>query len=144
RWPAGPSGQAAAVALSSENAAVVPAPLEYRTASVDSTVSPTPSTAATWRRAVRIDSLGNVPLHRSSVGWVSPLPPGSPATVSDGATSASLATSPANSAAEGSLDGAGALGLGVRGSGDVARIVGFEEPLVTSWRAAAMTAATPT
>ena len=125
----GAAGQAAAVAFSCEKAAAVPAPLEYRTASVDRAVSPCPSTALTWRRAVRIDSLGNVPLHRSSVGWVSPLPPGRPATVSDGPTSASVTTSPASSAADGSRDGAGAVGVR---SGAVARMVARDEPLVRS------------
>jgi hypothetical protein len=54
----GPSGQEAAIAFSSEKAASVPAPLEYRTASVDSAVWPAWSTATTWRRAVRWVSLG--------------------------------------------------------------------------------------
>src|SRR5581483_7918935 len=140
----GPDGQAAATFRSSLKAAVVPAPLEYSTASVDSTVLPCPSTAATCRRAVRMDSLGYVPLHRSSVGCVSPLPPWRPATVRAGATSESATTSRASSGADGSFDPAGALGLGVSGFRPDDTVVGLDEPPARSWAVAASTTTTPT
>src|SRR5581483_4314146 len=140
----GLDGQAAETLRSSLKAAVVPAPLEYRTASVDSTVSPCPLTAATWRRAVRIPSLGKVPLQRSSVGCVSPFPPWRPATVSAGATSESATTSPASSGAEGSRDPDGALGLGVNGFRPDDTLFGAEAPPARSRAAAAITTTTTT
>src|SRR5438132_13997612 len=62
----GEAGQLAEVDPSSENAWAAPADVEYSTASV-LRVSVPWSRAATCRRAVRSDSLGKAPLHRSRV-----------------------------------------------------------------------------
>src|ERR1019366_7606848 len=73
----GEAGHFAATALSSLNACADPSTLEYRTASVLNRLLPWLSRATTCKRAVRCDSLGNVPLHRSSVGcpltWLPPV-----------------------------------------------------------------------
>src|SRR5581483_8754689 len=70
-------GHLAAACFSSSKAFVVDAALWYSTASVLSTPSPWALPSATCRRAVRRLSLGNEPLHRSSVTCpVTRLPPG--------------------------------------------------------------------
>jgi hypothetical protein len=140
----GSSGQEAAIAFSSAKAVVVPAPLEYSTASVDSAVWPAWSTATTWRRAVRCDSLGNLPLHRSSVGWLNPLPPGRPATVNVGPTSASVTIRDDSTLADGSFDWDGALGLGVGKSRSADPRDDPEESSARSRTVAAMTTTTAT
>src|SRR5205085_2505239 len=106
----GEAGQFAAEDLSSDNAWAASAGVEYRTASVLSTSLPWASAPATCRRAVRSDSLGNVPLHRSRVAppatWV---PPSMGATVSVAPTSACWRTRPESTDAAGSEGTAGGV-----------------------------------
>src|SRR5437763_5400759 len=106
----GVAGQLAATDFSSDRAWAPPAGVEYRTASVLSTSVPCASAAATCRRAVRSDSLGNVPLHRSRVAppatWV---PPSMGATISLGPTSACRRTRPESTDAAGSEGTAGGV-----------------------------------
>src|SRR3954451_12356601 len=63
-------------------------------------------------RAVRRDSLGNLPLHRSSVGWERPAPPGKRTTSAVAGTSSGLTTSELRALADGSLPAESAVVVG--------------------------------
>src|SRR5215210_4173397 len=64
---------------------------------------PWASSTASWKRAVRRDSLGYRPLHRSSVGWLRPTPPGNTTTSALAGTSSGVTIRSSRADAEGSL-----------------------------------------